>query len=335
LAIDTLGSHSGSSHGDKEAKVAEGKGALRSAYNGTWLVASNGILRWRGGRSGNWSLWSDKGWRTDWLGHDWLLVLNRLLILNWGLNWSLGFDGSLWGFSLDRSGWLLGWRLDWRRQLDDRSVSVSVSRGEDWGRWSCGRRSWSRWLWNDRSSSGATAVSFWDIVALSDDISTWVGEVDVLAWWSGASVTNVGLENLRTLAESGDVGVGATNGDWRATHVHLSVADLVEPGPGENGLSRWSVLRNGVWKSVWALNLIALGSDRASTLEGLDDREARSGIWLHIVSQRDLARSTTMRSTTSSRQDNLARLSWLNGQLALEIVVWCHAWVVGSAGVKW
>jgi hypothetical protein len=123
LAVDTLGSHSGSSHGDKETKVAEGKGALGSADKGTWLVTSNGILRWRSGGSGNGSLWSDNGWRTDWLGHDWLLILNwglnrllilnwgfnRLLILNWGLNWSLGFDRSLWGLGLDRSGWLLGW----------------------------------------------------------------------------------------------------------------------------------------------------------------------------------------------------------------------------------
>jgi hypothetical protein len=171
---------------------------------------------------------------------------------------------------------------------------------------------------------------------LSDDIFTWVREVDVCVWVCGASVVDVGLENLGTLVEGRDVGVGATNGDWRATHVHLSVAELVKPGPGENGLSRRGVLRDGVWEIVWALLLIAFGSDRASTLEGLDDREARSSIRLHIVSQRDLARSTTMRSTNAKgvRQNNLARLSWLNGQLALEIVVWGRAWIVGSVWLK-
>jgi len=313
--------------------VAESKVVLSEADNSSWLIAWDGVWSRRSGWSGDWGFWSDDSWRADWLGDNWLLIPNWCL-LNWGLNWRLDR-----GLSLDRS-WSLDWgldgRLNWRLnwvgwlwgywELDDWST-VSVSWSEDW-RWGS-RTFWLR-LNDDWSRSRGTAVSFWRSVSLSNNVITWSRKVNVLPSWSSASVANVGLEDLWTLAEGRDIRVGTADGDWRAAHIHLPVSDLVEPRPGKDRLSRWSIGWNGVWQSVWSLDLIALSANWTSSLERLDDSKARAGGWSHIVSEGNLARSTAMRGATVSGQDNLTRLSWCNGQLTLKVVVWSHAREVDS-----
>lgn len=84
------------------------------------------------------------------------------------------------------------------------------------------------------------------------DIRTRVGEQQVLALDRGASVANVGDEHVRAAADGirdatdlvGSL-AGTTDGHSSAVHVHLAVADLVEPGPGEDGVAGGSVVRQG------------------------------------------------------------------------------------------
>lgn len=74
-----------------------------------------------------------------------------------------------------------------------------------------------------------------------------------------------GLLDLTVLGVDSSVAVaGATNGDHSAVHVHLAVANLVEPRPSEESITRWCV--RGDIKLVLLRN-------RAVTLDGLNDLE--------------------------------------------------------------
>ena len=79
------------------------------------------------------------------------------------------------------------------------------------------------------------------------DIRAGVGELGVAALDGGAAVADVGDEEVGAAAEAGaglrgaaDL-LGADDVDGRAVHVHLAVADLVEPRPREEGLARGGV----------------------------------------------------------------------------------------------
>lgn len=92
------------------------------------------------------------------------------------------------------------------------------------------------------------------------------------------------VDHLATLAAA-----LAANVDLSAVHVHFTVADLVEPTPGKQSLTRGSIRRD------CELVLLVYG---AASEDGVDNLE---GLAL-VVRQRDLARTTLMSGTTSEFQ---------------------------------
>ena len=92
----------------------------------------------------------------------------------------------------------------------------------------------------------------------------------------------------------------AGDGDGSAVHVHLTVSDLVEPGPRESVASRLNVVRDGILKlgSARAVGIaadVASSAGRASSLDGEDDLEGRVFGRLHVFRQSDLTASATVR----------------------------------------
>lgn len=77
------------------------------------------------------------------------------------------------------------------------------------------------------------------------------------------------------------------DGDLRAVHVHLTVADLVEPSPGQQSLSAGSVGGD--------LEVVLLGQ-RAATDDGLDHFPGLA----FVVRERDLARPSAVTGTASN-----------------------------------
>lgn len=106
------------------------------------------------------------------------------------------------------------------------------------------------------------------------DVGARVGELDVSALGGGAAVVDVGDEHV---GETGEVAaLGAVDGDGRAVHVHLAVADVVEPGPGEDGVAAGGVLGDGE---------VPGGLEGAVAQVGLDDLPGGAA----VVGQRGLA----------------------------------------------
>lgn len=81
----------------------------------------------------------------------------------------------------------------------------------------------------------------------------------------------------------------AANVDLGTVHVHFTVADLVEPAPGKQSLTRGSVRRDSE---------LVLLVDGAATKDGVDNLE---GLAL-VVRQGDLARTALVSGTTSELQ---------------------------------
>lgn len=155
-------------------------------------------------------------------------------------------------------------------------------------------------------------------LALGTAFDRWTrpGEVDVLALDSLtlARTVDVGDEDRRQAVEAlrvGVVGHGgvrgllgiiilfihvtllrsavATNVDLGAVHVHLAVANLVEPRPSKESLTRWSVRGHGE---------LVLLIDGTATQHGMDDME----VLALVVGEGDLARATPVRSTSLQLQ---------------------------------
>lgn len=130
-----------------------------------------------------------------------------------------------------------------------------------------------------------------------------LGELEILALSSGALlVGNVGNEHVGEAAEDGrDIAVTtAGDSDGGAVHVHLSVADLVEPGPGEGVLARGEISGKGNIVGVEALCVVGVLREisrsvgRAATHDSVDDLPlavlGRSG----VGGDGELARTATV-----------------------------------------
>jgi hypothetical protein len=145
-----------------------------------------------------------------------------------------------------------------------------------------------------------------------------VGDVEH-ALAGGAPAVDIGDEQLRERVEEAVVGRAARDGDGGAVHVHLAVADLVEPGPGEGGVAAGDVLGDGDVELADAVDArvvaallcvlapvgvlarhgeVALRLDGAAADDGVDGlplgRVRRRG---EVVSQRKLARATAVLGT--------------------------------------
>lgn len=77
-----------------------------------------------------------------------------------------------------------------------------------------------------------------------------VGESEIRSLLGGAAVVDVGDEEGGARAQGGNtlvvsLGGASSDGDGGAVHVHLAVANLVEPGPGEDDIARGGVRGDG------------------------------------------------------------------------------------------
>ena len=140
------------------------------------------------------------------------------------------------------------------------------------------------------------------------DIITRVGETKVDAVGSGATV-DIGDEHagqVGTLLERGGLfrtlGGTTLDSDGSAVHVHLTVTNAVEPGPGQGVLAGLDTVRDGEVEVGGDLVCLAatdvtLSVDRATTFERLDDHPVGVLGGLALGGQTDLARTTTVSST--------------------------------------
>lgn len=146
------------------------------------------------------------------------------------------------------------------------------------------------------------------------DIVTRVGEAEVLGLGSGAAV-DVGDEHAGEIAAAllngsllfGALGGATLDGDGSAVHVHLTVTDAVEPGPGHGVLATADAIGDGeVEVSGDLVGLTArevtLRVDGAATLNGLDDHPVGVLGRIAVRGQANLARTTTVGSTALEGQ---------------------------------
>ncbi|KAI6769720.1 hypothetical protein HG530_004349 [Fusarium avenaceum] len=135
---------------------------------------------------------------------------------------------------------------------------------------------------------GTSALGTSSLLGVVADIGTGVGELKIGSLLGGAAVANVGDKHLRAVAHGRCTLTGAsTNGDGGTVHVHLTVTNLVEPGPGEDGLAGGSVTGNLEVEG---------GSTSAGAVAdvGVDDLPRLT----LIKGERGLATATTVVSTT-------------------------------------
>lgn len=333
-----LGAHGAWSHrlSDSAAVVvADTEVVVVNANNAVDTNARNATGRARASSGGRHGKRDGAGAGAGVLGLLWLLGLC-----------GLGGDGSLadgagvgtagggWWSSagLEGGGWLRG----------SRSITSGVSGGGGgWLGWS-GSGGAGLWLWL-RSASGVTArrASFWGldgIVGSRGDahvgrhdllhgVLARVGKTDVGHLGSPASATpdgsEVGNEHGRKGLETRGV-VGTTlDVDGGAVHVHLTVADRVEPGPSKSGLTGFDALWDGEAESVdtvvavglcvaalpratvattWtlvAIGEVTPGVGGAATLDGVEHPPAVGVLELGrvgLVGDGDLAGSATVDS---------------------------------------
>ena len=120
-------------------------------------------------------------------------------------------------------------------------------------------------------------------------------ELEVAALNSAATISDVGDEHGWAAAEGitgttdGEIALGstATDGDNGAVHVHLAVADLVEPAPAKEGLTSRGVVGEG--EVVAGVTL-----DRAVSDVRVDDGPSAAT----VVGQGGLAATTIVRGAT-------------------------------------
>lgn len=131
-------------------------------------------------------------------------------------------------------------------------------------------------------------------VELLDD-GTGIWELDVGALGGGTAVADVGLEHVGQGREGAGRARGTGDSDRCAVHVHLAIADLVEPGPGEHVLAGGQVLGDveAVLEGHLQVGVVAqvarsvLG--RAAALDGLNDLPDRVDGGLEVSGDGDLA----------------------------------------------
>lgn len=120
--------------------------------------------------------------------------------------------------------------------------------------------------------------------------------------WKSVVGGRVALSKLIAFGRSG------RKADWSAVHVHLTVSDLVEPGPSEGCISSgeggWDGVGIGV--GVDLTRIIAVVSSDvfhgAATLDGMNDFPDTACGGLEVISDGDLARTTAVDSTTNESE---------------------------------
>ena len=121
---------------------------------------------------------------------------------------------------------------------------------------------------------------------------------------AGIARRNIGDEHVgerRSVALGNLIALlGSTgDGDGRAVHVHLAVANLVEPGPREHIVASVDAFRNAELECVstgagWVFGQVPGGTGGAAALDGVDHHPLGAGRGRFVRGQGDLARAAAM-----------------------------------------
>ncbi len=101
------------------------------------------------------------------------------------------------------------------------------------------------------------------------------------------------------------LGRATGDGDGSTVHVHLTVANVIEPSPGKNSLAGREGCGNGEAVSVWIRSRSTVAqvagsvSCRTSSFDGMDDLKDTVLSRGVVISDGDLAGATTMSGLTS------------------------------------
>jgi hypothetical protein len=93
---------------------------------------------------------------------------------------------------------------------------------------------------------------------------------------------------------------GGGEGNWSTVHVHFTVADFVEPGPGERGSASGEVggdsegVGIGIYLSGASIVIARYASSRATTHDGVDDLPDAVLGWGCVVRNGELTGASTM-----------------------------------------
>lgn len=123
-----------------------------------------------------------------------------------------------------------------------------------------------------------------------------VGELDIGAFLGAAAVADVGHKHVRQAVQIVRGAAGTSHADGGTVHVHFSVADLVEPGPGDGVVAGAELLtyleiirvRDLACRGP-ALEVARLIFGRAAAFNRLDDLPHAVLGWLQVGCERDLA----------------------------------------------
>ena len=198
--------------------------------------------------------------------------------------------------SRSRGGRLLNGSLD--RLLDgslNRSLNGGLDGSLDGGlsRRSDGSRTAGRAVAGGATEGAGTGVAELNRV-------TGVGELEVGALGGRASVVDVGSEHVGELVDEALAAAGASDSDGGAVHVHLTVADLVEPSPGKSVLAGsqvggdLEVVGEGDGSLGVVTDVAGSVTGRAATLNGVDDLPDGVAGGGEVGGDGDLARTTTV-----------------------------------------
>lgn len=144
-----------------------------------------------------------------------------------------------------------------------------------------------------RGARGTTAPRGRAELGVADDLHVRpsVGELDVGAFGHGAPIADVGDEHIRVAREV--AGPAAGDGDRGTVHVHLAVARVVEPRPGEDGIAGLCFGGDGKVEAV-----VAAGGIDTPALDRLDHLERLAA----VVRKRQLAGAAVVRRATSEAE---------------------------------
>ena len=131
----------------------------------------------------------------------------------------------------------------------------------------------------------------------------------MLALGSATSIANVGLKDCRQLIEFAGIIRATLDGHGRTVHVHLPIADKIEPGPSND---RVTTRGRGRDREV-----VFLCNGTAAD-HGLDNPEGLAT----VVTERHLTRATAMGSAAFERHARgLTSLVGCNGSKGVVVVV--------------
>lgn len=131
----------------------------------------------------------------------------------------------------------------------------------------------------------------------------------MLALGSSASIANVGLEDCRQLIELAGIIRATLDRHGRTVHVHLPIADEIEPGPGNDRITTRGRGRDR--------EVVFLGKGTTAD-HGLDNTESLAT----VVAERHLTRATGMGSAAFERHARgLTSLVGCNGSKGIVVVI--------------